>query len=213
MKLKELFAVIVLYRFNFQNLHWNSVGENFNDAHKEITKEYYEKLDGTMDTIGEMLCRLGENPMNLKEVLDTFAGSEKNYLLVDSKDLYDRTAIVKNADIMLTDICNLLAECIQDEVMQSPINAGMRSDLEAILNDYDIEARFLNKRRIGVPTIDATVVAAPAIAASAEEPEVAPEDEAPVAPEETPEVPEDIDITVEDEEVPAAEDGLEDDML
>ena len=149
MKLKELYCVLVLYHQNFRNLHWNSVGENFDDAHKEIAKDYYEMTDDTIDTVAEMMGRLGVNPPNYAEVFNEVSNSSNDYMVVESTELYDRTAIVKMSDKMLTDITALLAATIQDQIMQEPINAGMRSELETILNDYDIQARYINKRKLG----------------------------------------------------------------
>lgn len=168
MKLQELLNVLIVYRSNFQNLHWNSVGENFDNAHKEISSDYYEKVSGTIDTIAEMCCRLNIMPLNYKEVFDAISGYDAQYLVVESQHLYGRTEIVQMSDIMLKDITRLLAETITSEEMQTPINAGMRSELETILNEYDIQARFINSRKL-MPEPEA-MTAAPAPAE--EEPEV-----------------------------------------
>ena len=56
-KLIKLNAVLRLYHQNFLNLHWNSAGEEFNDAHKGISTDYYELCDKYIDTTAEMICR------------------------------------------------------------------------------------------------------------------------------------------------------------
>lgn len=148
MKFKELFCVLSLYHFNFRNLHWNSNGENFDNVHKEITTEYYEMIDGTIDTVGEMLTRLGINPCNYSETLEFIKNAEKNYMMVDSNKLYNRTDIVKMSDVMLNDIVTLMVEAWNSEEMKNPINVGIKSTLEALINDYDIQARYINKRKL-----------------------------------------------------------------
>lgn len=148
MKLKELFCVLCIYHFNFRNMHWNSVGENFDNAHKEITTEYYEMLDGTIDTVGEMLTRLGINPCNYVEVLKFIKETDGNYMVVESSQLYDRTAIVTMSETMLTDIVKLMVAAWDSEEMKNPMNVGIKSTLESLINDYDMQARYINKRKM-----------------------------------------------------------------
>lgn len=147
MKLKELDAVLRVYECNFRNLHWNSVGIDFNDSHKSITTEYYEMLSTSIDSIAEMICILGENPYNYAEALDMVEGTDKKYLIVDSSKKYDRQSIIELSSIMLNDICSLLSECIEE--IAKPIDAGIRSELETMLYNYTLQARYINARRIG----------------------------------------------------------------
>lgn len=148
MKLKELFSVLVLYRSNFENLHWNATGENFDNGHKEISTDYYEMISGTIDTVAEMLARLGVNPPNYKEVMEDIEEMDDDFLLVESKELYNRTAIVGYADVMLNDIVKLLIKAWDSDEMKDPINVGIKSTLESLINDYDIQARYINKRKL-----------------------------------------------------------------
>lgn len=148
MKLKELFSVLVLYRSNFENLHWNTTGENFDNGHKEISTDYYEMISETIDTVAEMLARLEVNPPNYKEVMEVIEDADDDFLLVESKELYNRTAIVGYANIMLNDIVKLLIKAWDSDEMKDPINVGIKSTLESLINDYDIQARYINKRKI-----------------------------------------------------------------
>lgn len=147
MKLKELDALLRLYEANFRVLHWNSVGIDFNDSHKSITTEYYEMISDTIDKIAEILCMLGENPCNYLEAVKIVMNNNQNYTVVKSTDKYDRPAIVQLSNTMLNDICRLLAESIEE--VQDPINAGIKSELESILYDYTLQARYINARRLG----------------------------------------------------------------
>ena len=147
MKLKELDAILRIYETNFRVLHWNSIGIDFNDSHKEITTEYYEMVSGTIDKIAEMLCMLGENPCNyLEAVKIAMNNGEHKYVVVKSTEKYDRPAIVGLSNMMLMDICQLLSDCIEE--VQEPINAGIKSELESILFDYTLQARYINARRL-----------------------------------------------------------------
>lgn len=150
MKLCLLNAVLRLYESNFRNLHWNSTGNEFNDAHKSITTDYYDMIGGDVDKIAEIMTMLGQNAPNYIEVVDVIKNhQDKNFLIIDTSVLYNREEIIKFSDIMLNDICELLADCLTDEVLSDPMNAGIKSELESILYNYTLESRYINKRRIG----------------------------------------------------------------
>ena len=147
--LTMLNSVLRVYCSNFDVLHWNAVGEEFNDAHVNIAEGYGELFHKYVDPTAEMLTRLGQNPLNYVEVLELLKSCDKDYLLVDSKRLYARADIIRNSDIMLGNICELLASCIESFEGQS-INAGIKSTLESILEDFDLQYRYINKRRLGL---------------------------------------------------------------
>lgn len=147
MKLKELFCVLVMYGFNIQNLHWNATGINFDSSHKNITIEYYELFNKTIDSVAEMLTRMDINPPNYKEVFDCVSEMEKDYLLIDSNNKYNKEDVVKNIDIILGDVCNLILQVLDSEEIKIPVNIGIKSSLEAIYSIFDIEYRYINKRR------------------------------------------------------------------
>lgn len=141
-------SVLRVYCSNFSVLHWNAAGEEFNDAHRSIAEEYEDLFHKYVDVTAEMATRLGSNPLNYVEVYDLMKDCEKNYLLVDSKKLYSRKEIIGLADKMLADICDLLSATIEWEELKAPINAGIRSELESILNDFDLQFRYINRRRM-----------------------------------------------------------------
>ena len=147
MKLIELNCILRLYESNFRNLHWNSAGENFDGAHKEITTDYYEMLGTTIDETAEIIAMLGENAPNYIETYKIIESSDKHHLLVDSNKLYSRKDVINYANIMLNDICELLVEVLEDDIIDEDANAGIRSKLEDILYDYTLQARYINKRR------------------------------------------------------------------
>ena len=145
-KLVELDAVLRIYEQNFRNLHWNSKGIEFNDSHKNITTEYYEMVSDDVDKIAEILAMLNLDAFNYLEAADYITKSETKYFIVDSKAHYSKLDICKFTDIMLNDICNILSAAIED--MKDPINAGIKSELESLLYNYTLQARYLNKRRL-----------------------------------------------------------------
>ena len=145
-KLIELDAVLRIYEQNFRNLHWNSKGIEFNDSHKNITTEYYEMVSEDVDKVAELLAMLNIDAFNYLEAADYITKSETKYFIVDSKTHYSKLEICKFADIMLNDICSILSAAIEE--LSNPLDAGIRSELETMLYNYSLQARYLNKRRI-----------------------------------------------------------------
>lgn len=147
-ELNELFAVLVLYRMNFENLHWNSKGLGFDDAHKNISTEYYEKVNDDVDVVAEMLVRLGVNPMNYREVFEYITNSSNDYMIVESNTLYSKKDVISMSQILLTNISNAIVAVLDSDYMQETINAGMKSTLETLLDYYDLQARYINSRKL-----------------------------------------------------------------
>jgi DNA-binding ferritin-like protein len=142
----KLNAMLRVYNSNFLNLHWNSAGEEFNDSHKSISTDYYELCDKYIDVTAEMAARLGENAPNFGEVAEI--ARQEQFVAVESTRLYNRKDIIQIADTMLKDICMCIVECLAEEIINSPINVGIKSDLEAMASAFDIEYRYINKRRM-----------------------------------------------------------------
>ena len=49
---------------------------------------------------------------------------------------------------MLGDIVVIIGNCLESEEMQATINAGIKSTLESMLEEFDIQYRYINKRRM-----------------------------------------------------------------
>lgn len=145
MKLVELNSILRLYESNFRNLHWNSVGENFDDAHKSMTTDYYEMLSTTIDETAEIIAMLGQNAPNYIEAVKIIEDSKKYHVLIESNKLYTRKDIIDYTNVMLNDICELLTEVLNDDIIQNDI--GIKAKLEGILYDYTLQAKYINKRR------------------------------------------------------------------
>ena len=151
MKFKLLNAVLRLYETNFRLLHWNAAGEEFNDAHKSITEQYYEMLAGVIDEVSEIMGIFDIFPPNYVEVLDIIKEAETRFIIVESGKLYSRADIIKLTNIMFEDIRTLLVSVLEDYTFEDPINAGVKSKLEDILYRFTFEQQYINKRRGTIP--------------------------------------------------------------
>ena len=117
MKLKLLLSVLILYRSNFHNLHWNSKGKSFDRIHVQITDDYMGLMDKYIDIVGEMITRLGDNPPNLLETIHIIEESDKNIFVVHSDDLYDLEDVIKCSDIMLRDVIELIKDAYEERLI------------------------------------------------------------------------------------------------
>ena len=145
-KLIELDAVLRLYEQNFRNLHWNAKGNDFDDSHKAITTEYYEMISDDVDKVAEMEAILGIDPMNFTEAADYIVKSERSFITVESNKHYTRAEIIEISNTMLLDICASLTAAIEE--ISNPLDAGIRAELENLLYNYTLQARYINKRRM-----------------------------------------------------------------
>ena len=159
--LLELHSVLRLYSSNLSNIHWNSCGVEFNDSHVNITDGLIDLFHKWIDPVGEMLTRLGINPLNYAEVFDLIKNSSNDYFIAESAKMYTRKEIITIADIMLKDIVTLLCTALESEEMKVTINAGIKSELEGMLNDFDLQYRYLNKRRLLCNDCAVAVASAP----------------------------------------------------
>jgi DNA-binding ferritin-like protein len=173
----KLNAILRLHHSNFLNLHWNSVGIDFDDSHKGITTDYYELCDKYIDSTAEMACITTVNPPNYIDVIrilntvvvqnpnpeERLSGSKDSdvdayksliesndevykYIVIDSNKLYTREEIVKFADIMLADIVCAIEECLSSNDIDEYI--GIKSDLEAMYSEVDLQLSYINRRRL-----------------------------------------------------------------
>lgn len=145
-ELIKLNAMLRLYESNFLNLHWNAKEEDFNDSHKGISTDYYELAGKYVDVTAEMVCRLGRCPLNYQEV--GILSEKSGYTVVESQKLYSREDIIELSDKMLGDIVTAIGNCLESEEMKATINAGIKSTLESMLDEFDIQYRYINKRRM-----------------------------------------------------------------
>ena len=143
MDLKTFLSVLLLYRHNFQVLHWMADGESFLTIHAQAEK-YYKRLSDDIDKIAEMILRESNEIISYKEVFDIIEESDQDFLLMTGKDLCDMVSFTTYSEKMFDD----LKECI-GEILKHPKGSedvGIYSELENMFNEYDLQARYIIKR-------------------------------------------------------------------
>ena len=143
---RTLQSNLTIFANNIKMLHWNCKGDEFGYMHDELTNDLYEKMTDDVDRVAEMMIRLSLRPLNLYEVVQI--GEENDIPVVNSNYLYEKEEVYKHIQKMLIVIMRNIEETLELDVIQDMKNTGIRSDLEAMHNEYDIERRFKNARRL-----------------------------------------------------------------
>lgn len=140
-------ALFTYYQYNFHMLHWKSKGKGFDTAHKDITDQYYNMTFEDIDVLAEFMLRQNINPPSYKEILEILEESDIKVITIDKDENYDIDDVVKYSQKMLEDIVESLIKVCKSDEIQQDVNIGIRAELESMLNKYDLECRYLNKRR------------------------------------------------------------------
>lgn len=144
---KVLLSGMILYRHNFRVLHWNAKGEKFDRIH-QLADEYSEMLHGDIDTVAEMLMRLSQDPPSYDEVVEILRNdTDIDFKIIDGKAFYDYEEFSKLSNSMLNDILVSISNVLGTEEIAEFNNVGIKAELEGLYNKYDLQYRYLNKRR------------------------------------------------------------------
>lgn len=146
MKLRTFLSVLLVYRSNFHVLHWMAEGEAFFTIHEKAA-EYYDDILKDVDVVAEMILRGNGEIVNYKEALDVVEEFEDHeFLLIDSKELYDIEKFSGNAIKMFNDLLYCIEELLASDAIQAPRNVGIKATLEGLHDKYDLQANYLLKR-------------------------------------------------------------------
>lgn len=146
MNLREFSAVLTVYAHNFHVLHWGATGRKFDRIHN-LADEYYQMITGDIDVVAEQAMRLGQNPGGYLENVKIIEASNSNFLCLDYEEV-NFEEFAKYTDAMLDHILLCLRELLASEAAQALENVGIKATLEGLYDKYDLQKRYLNKRRM-----------------------------------------------------------------
>ena len=146
MGLNTFLAVLLVYRHNFQILHWMANGESFLTIHEQAQK-YYELLTKDIDTVAEIYLRYNNEIVNYKDAYDLIEDSDRNFLLVTGNDFCDMKSFVFYSEKMFNDLKDCIESLLTDqEQFESIKSVGAKSELENMHNEYDLQSNYIVKR-------------------------------------------------------------------
>lgn len=145
MDLKTFLSVLLVYRHNFQVLHWMAVGKSFFRIH-EKSDAYHKMVDDDIDVVAEMILRESDEIVDYREALDLIDEHNHNFLLMSGKDLCDTDAFVEFSIKMFKDILECIEELLDSEYVQEAKHVGIKATLEGMHDKYDLQANYLLRR-------------------------------------------------------------------
>lgn len=146
MNLKTFLSVLLVYRSNFQVLHWMASGKNFFKLHTKAD-EYTGMISGDIDIVAEMVLRRENSIVNYKEALDIIEEDENNkFLLLGSDTNYETKEFVHYSRKMFKDILKCIESLLSSEYIQEPKNVGIKASLEGMYDKYDLQCNYLLKK-------------------------------------------------------------------
>lgn len=140
MNLKIFLSVLLVYRSNFDVLHWMVKGSKFFTLHAKAS-EYSEELAKDIDTIAEIILRHEDSIVNYSEALKLIEESDYKFLILESDRLFDVEEFVKISNKMFNDILHCITE-----LLDSNDDISIKSTLENMYNKYDLQCNYLLKR-------------------------------------------------------------------
>ena len=146
MDLRTFLSILLVYRSNFHVIHWLAKGEQFDTIHEKAA-DYYDMILTTCDEVAEMAMRIGERPVNYIEALKVVEDADKDYKILSTSSNYEFEDFKENTDIMFKDILECIEELLESDIVTEKQNVGIKAQLESIYNQYDLQLRYINKRR------------------------------------------------------------------
>lgn len=139
-------AVLTIYHHNFKVLHWGAGGKKFDRVHS-LSQDYADMCLADLDIIAEMGLRNGQPPVSMGNIIETLKESDGNFMILDYKT-YNYKEFCVATTKMLSNILDCIATLRNSDEMQSDANMGIKASLEAMYDKYDLQARYLNARRM-----------------------------------------------------------------
>ena len=147
MDFRIFLSVLLVYQHNFRILHWKASGHNFNMIH-EWADNYSNNLSVCIDKIAEIAMRLGQQPVNYKEAAELLESyDDHDFTMLEAEDDYCIDCFIRHSDTMFADILKCIEELLQNSELENIKNVGIKSDLESIYSEIDLQYRYINARR------------------------------------------------------------------
>lgn len=147
--LKRLLARLMVYETNMRVLHWQVVGKGFDRTHSGITDPMTDQIHSDVDVVAEKLIMLGGTPLDYLSVIRTIKDGCSDVKFASADTSYSSEEVYKAIDGICSSICHSIEECLADSLIQQPNNVSIKARLEGMHEYYDLQMRFLNKRRLG----------------------------------------------------------------
>lgn len=142
-----LFSMLQLHKENFKMLHWKVCGHHFDNMHNNVTSKYYDMMADDVDVVAENLMRQGINPVNIIKAI-SIATKLQDAVFVNANIDYSRDDVISITDRIFYQLLRQIEVILNTaEIKDNIQNVGIKAYYESLHDKYDLEYRFLNKRR------------------------------------------------------------------
>ena len=146
--MKKLLARLMVYETNMRVLHWQVTGKGFDRAHSGITDPMTDQIHSDVDVVAEKLIMIGGTPLDYLGVIRIIKESCPDVKFASADTSYSVKEVYSAVEGICASICHSIEECLADPVIQKPNNVSIKARLEGMHEYYDLQMRFLNRRRL-----------------------------------------------------------------
>ena len=147
-RLKLLLSILLLTRSNLQVLHWKCHGKAFDTIHKVCDELISDKIDPTIDLVGEVMVTAHLTPVSVVDAIKVVEEDDSvEFAMLEADADYDYDKAKGAIKEMLNNIIKLIREILEDiekDLDDDKLNAkiSLEESYKSLMN-----AKYLNSRR------------------------------------------------------------------
>ena len=140
--LRSLFILLTVSESNFRMLHWMAEGRKFREMHSDADS-FRSMVSEDIDAVAEMILRDSDEIPSLRVI------SNNLQAIIDTKgELIEYEKYLAYSKRIFAGILDAIEACLKtDEIANNIKNVGIKATLESMYDKYDLQARYLIKRR------------------------------------------------------------------
>ena len=140
--LRSLFILLTVSESNFRMLHWMAEGRKFREMHSDADS-FRSMVSEDIDAVAEMILRDSDEIPSLRVI------SNNLQAIIDTRgELIEYEKYIAYCKRIFAGILDAIEACLKtDEIANNIKNVGIKAALESMYDKYDLQARYLIKRR------------------------------------------------------------------
>lgn len=141
--LNRLLLTLMISEANFRMLHWMCSGDKFEQMHTN-SDSYRDMTCEDIDAVAEMILRVTNNIPTIKSV-----SNYPNAIIDTHGNLINFDTWCSYTEKIFNGILDSISDCLKEESIANDVtNVGIKASLESMYDKYDLQARYLIKRRM-----------------------------------------------------------------
>lgn len=134
---ETLFSALILYRHNIHILHWKCCGKDFDSTHR-LMDEYLYRFTTMIDSIGEIVLQLGENPLCLCSVMKNLdENNDVEFMCIEGDENYESETVYRHIAFMFKGLIEIIDSIEEDKELPSDVISVLDSHKEWLRLERD----------------------------------------------------------------------------